>query len=40
VSYHLVNLLLHWLVTLLIFRIVRDHLWLGDEAMPSPSARR
>ena len=33
-SYHLVNLLLHWLVTLLIFRIVRDHLWLGDEAMP------
>ena len=28
------NLLLHWLVTLLTFRIVRDHLWLGDEAMP------
>jgi len=33
-SYHLVNLVLHWLVTLLIFGIVRDHLWLGDEAMP------
>ena len=33
-SYHLVNLLLHWIVTLLVFRIVHDHLWLGDEAMP------
>jgi protein O-mannosyl-transferase len=33
-SYHLVNLLLHWIVTLLVFRIVRDHLWLGDEATP------
>src|SRR5262249_38339807 len=33
-SYHVVNLLLHWIVTLLVFRIVRDHLWLGDEAMP------
>ena len=33
-SYHVVNLLLHWIVTLLVFRIVRDHLWLGAEAMP------
>ena len=30
-SWHLVNLVLHWLAVLLIFRIVRDHLWLGDE---------
>jgi hypothetical protein len=28
-SYHLVNLLLHWLGVVLVFRIVRDHLWLG-----------
>ena len=34
-SYHLVNLVLHWLVCLLVFRIVRDHLWLGPgEAVP------
>ena len=33
-SYHLVNLLLHWLACLLVYRIVRDHLWLGDEAVP------
>src|SRR5262249_8923022 len=33
-SYHVMNLLLHWLVTLLVFRIVRDHLWLGAEATP------
>ena len=33
-SYHLVNLLLHWLAVVLIFRIVRDHLWLGDAALP------
>ena len=34
-SYHLVNLVLHWIVCLLVFRIVRDHLWLGPgEAMP------
>jgi cytochrome c-type biogenesis protein CcmH/NrfG len=31
-SYHVVNLVLHWLVALLVFRIVRDHLWLGAEA--------
>src|SRR5712691_7337041 len=30
-SYHAVNLLLHWLVVVLILRIVRDHLWLGAE---------
>src|SRR5262249_38646108 len=33
-SYHVVNLLLHWIVTLLVFRIVRDHLWLGDDVTP------
>lgn len=32
-SYHVVNLVLHWLVALLIVRIVRDHLWLGDAAV-------
>src|SRR5262245_29031867 len=31
-SYHVVNLLLHWIATLLVFRIVRDDLWLGEEA--------
>jgi cytochrome c-type biogenesis protein CcmH/NrfG len=31
-SYHLVNLLLHWLAVVLVFRIVRDHLWLGEAA--------
>lgn len=31
-SYHLLNLLLHWLTVLLVFRIVRDHLWLGEAA--------
>jgi tetratricopeptide (TPR) repeat protein len=30
-SWHVVNLLLHWLVVVLVFRIVRDHLWLGAE---------
>ncbi len=33
-SYHVVNLILHWLVALLVFRIVRDHLWLGAEGPP------
>jgi Tfp pilus assembly protein PilF len=32
-SYHVVNLLLHWLVVVLIFRIVRDHLWLGENGL-------
>ena len=31
-SWHLFNMLLHWIAALLVFRIVRDHLWLGDEA--------
>ncbi len=31
-SYHLVNILLHWLAAVLVFRIVRDHFWLGDHA--------
>src|SRR5579862_1585615 len=30
-SYHLLTLLLHWIVALLVLRIVRDHLWLGDD---------
>src|SRR5262245_36734177 len=30
-SYHLVTLLLHWIVALLVLRIVPDHLWLGDD---------
>lgn len=34
-SYHVVSLLLHWIVTLLVYRIVRDDLWLGkEEALP------
>jgi len=33
-SYHVVNLVLHWVVSLLVFRIVRDHLWLGEESYP------
>jgi tetratricopeptide (TPR) repeat protein len=32
-SYHVVNLALHWLAALLVFRIVRDHLWLGEDAV-------
>jgi protein O-mannosyl-transferase len=31
-SWHLFNMVLHWIAALLVFRIVRDHLWLGDEA--------
>src|SRR5262249_18618423 len=30
-SYHVLNLILHWIASLLIYRIVRDHLWLGEE---------
>lgn len=37
-SYHLVNLLLHWLTALLVFRIVRDHLWLADGRLPVATA--
>jgi tetratricopeptide (TPR) repeat protein len=33
-SYHAVNLLLHWIAVLLVFRIARDHLWLGPDARP------
>ena len=32
-SYHVLNLVLHWLAVLLVFRIVRDHLWLGADAV-------
>ena len=32
-SYHIANLVLHWLAVLLVFRIVRDHLWLGSDAV-------
>jgi tetratricopeptide (TPR) repeat protein len=31
-SYHLVNIVLHWLAALLVFRIARDHFWLGSDA--------
>lgn len=37
-SYHLLNLLLHWLAVVLVFRIVRDHLWLGEDAVPLAAA--
>src|SRR5262249_6850175 len=37
-SYHLLNLMLHWLAVVLVFRIVRDHLWLGDAAVPVATA--
>ncbi len=30
-SYHLLNIVLHWAVVLLVFRITRDLLWLGDD---------
>jgi tetratricopeptide (TPR) repeat protein len=30
-SWHLVNLVLHWLAAVLVLRIVRDHLWLGAD---------
>jgi Tfp pilus assembly protein PilF len=33
-SYHIVNMILHWLAVLLVYRIVRDHLWLGEDAAP------
>ena len=33
-SYHAVNLLLHWIATLLVYRIVRDHLWLDADGAP------
>jgi Tfp pilus assembly protein PilF len=36
-SYHAVNLILHWLAALLVFRIVRDDLWL-DDAVAVPVA--
>jgi tetratricopeptide (TPR) repeat protein len=37
-SYHLVNLLLHWVAAVLVFRIVRDHLWLGEGRLPVATA--
>ena len=37
-SYHVVNLLLHWLVALLVLRIVRDHFWLGRERIAVAAA--
>ena len=33
-SYHLVNVFLHWLAVVLVYRVVRDHLWLGDAGRP------
>jgi tetratricopeptide (TPR) repeat protein len=37
-SWHLVNIVLHWLVALLVFRIARDLLWLGRAAVPVATA--
>jgi tetratricopeptide (TPR) repeat protein len=37
-SYHLLNLVLHWLAVVLVFRIVRDHLWLAEAAVPVATA--
>ena len=36
-SYHVLNVLLHWLVVCLVFRIARDHFRLGPEAVPLAS---
>ncbi len=33
-SYHLANVVLHWLAALLVYRIVRTHLWLDTAATP------
>ncbi|MFI5395361.1 MAG: tetratricopeptide repeat protein [Candidatus Binatia bacterium] len=33
-SYHVVNIVLHWLAMVFIFRIVRDHFWFGDDGLP------
>lgn len=37
-SWHLTNVLLHGLVVLLVFRIARDHLWLGEHRVALAAA--
>jgi tetratricopeptide (TPR) repeat protein len=37
-SWHATSLLLHWLACVLLFRVVRDHLWLGDAGPPIAAA--
>jgi tetratricopeptide (TPR) repeat protein len=37
-SYHVLNVLLHWIAVCLVWRIVRDHLWLGSDAAPVAAA--
>lgn len=38
-SWHVLNLLLHWGVVVLVFRIVRDHFWLdADQRVPVAAA--
>jgi protein O-mannosyl-transferase len=37
-SWHATSLLLHWLACVLLYRIVRDHLWLGDAGPPVAAA--
>ena len=37
-SFHVINLLLHWLTAVLVFRIVRDHLWIVDGRLAIAAA--
>jgi tetratricopeptide (TPR) repeat protein len=37
-SWHATSLLLHWLACVLLYRVVRDHLWLGDAGPPVGAA--
>ncbi|HEV7735048.1 MAG TPA: tetratricopeptide repeat protein [Candidatus Binatia bacterium] len=37
-TWHLTSLFLHWLACVLLFRVVRDHLWLGDAGPPVAAA--
>jgi len=37
-SYHAVNMVLHLVAALLVFRIVRDHLWPGPALVPAAAA--
>lgn len=37
-SWHATSLVLHWLACVLLYRVVRDHLWLGDAGPPVAAA--
>lgn len=37
-SWHVTSLVLHWLACVLLYRVVRDHLWLGDAGPPVAAA--